>query len=126
MMTGGELGMAVVIVRWQIHPDDEVLFVESWNNEFVPSANGLIHEFLTKIDTEAPDDLRTLALNDTTYVTYLTIGFWSDVLAFKEAIRNYRSRTRYSFRCGTLDRLALATVSDRMGRIPFPPPRLIS
>jgi hypothetical protein len=117
--------MTLMLVRWQILPEDAAMFVESWTREFVPTAKGLIREFLTSVDYNAPSRLLTLDIANPDYATFITIGLWTDTAAFEEALRDYRDRMRYTFRCGVLDRLALDLVADRCGDVPLPVPTIV-
>lgn len=116
--------MKLVIVRWQIHRDDEQTFIESWTKHFVPLNDGLMREFLTMIDPQAPTRLRTLPLEDPEFVTFITVGLWTNLAAFEKAIGRYRRTAAYRFRYRALDRMALELVADRCGDATLPAPSL--
>ena len=78
--------MRLVIVEWRIRSDREDEFLDYWSRrEVVPERDGLIGEFLSRVDLSMPTPWITWAL-DPTCTTFINVGLWSSGDAFREQI----------------------------------------
>ena len=78
--------MRLVVVEWRIRPDREAEFLDYWSQrEVVPERDGLIGEFLSRVDLSMPTPWITWAL-DPRCTTFINVGLWSSGEAFREQI----------------------------------------
>jgi hypothetical protein len=91
--------MHLVLIHWKIIRSEQAVqdFLRYWSEVLtVPDHSGLVAEFLSAPMRPEETGLfyQSIALQDTPeYYSFINVGLWEDVTAFKEAIdRPYRRR----------------------------------
>ena len=78
--------MRIVLVEWRIRPGREKEFLDYWSRrEVVPERDGLIGEFLNRVDTASQSPWVTWPL-DPRWTTFVNVGLWRNAEDFHEQI----------------------------------------
>ena len=73
--------MDILLVFWKIKPDMEKDFVEWWQGSLEKRPDGLVNEYLSKVE---PDETSTWDVSSPKYVTYMGVGLWKDKSHWKK------------------------------------------
>lgn len=114
--------MRIVLVEWRIKPGREAEFLDYWSRrEVVPERDGLIGEFLSRVDPTYGSPWVTWSL-DPRWTTFVNVGLWRNGDEFHDQI-GYKivdARPSMSFEAERRRRILVAPERWRCGGTPLP------
>ena len=100
------MALIVALINWRVKSGAEKDFLKKWKNELsLEGAAGLIGEFLSKVEDSdfhegvtwemEPDEKDNQSdWAAAAYTSYVTVGMWTSVDAFTDAVGNYMAAGR--------------------------------
>ncbi len=111
----------IVIVEWRIKTGRENDFLEYWSTRStIPDRSGLIHEFLSRIESQEQFPWRVWDLN-AAWSTYINVGFWRSAADFQQQLGWSIDDTKplLAFEARPRQRMCLAPERWRIGHAPL-------
>ena len=111
----------IVIVEWRIKTGRENDFLEHWSTRStIPDRSGLIHEFLSRVESREQFPWRVWDLN-AAWSTYINVGFWRSAADFQQQLGWTIDDTKpmLAFEAQPRRRLCLAPERWRIGDTPL-------
>ncbi len=111
----------IVVVEWRIKTGRENEFLEHWSiRSTIPDRSGLIHEFLSRVESREQFPWRVWDLN-AAWSTYINVGFWRSTADFQQQLGWLIDDTKplLAFEAQPRQRMCLAPERWRIGHAPL-------